>query len=158
MDQTITRLNRKLYDMSKLLQAVRAFDNLLCIEDVYQIFSGIVKERVGFETCALFIMDINKRGYRLLAGDGLPIDLSFPCEDDSFRESIARGKPFHSADESNWALPQTHLFVPLIQKGDVIGFFSIDKKEKEKESLTEEDLEFIAVLAERAAVSLTTAP
>jgi diguanylate cyclase (GGDEF)-like protein len=161
MDQTVIVLERKSYDMPKILDTVRVFDNLFCIKDVCQFFSGIIKERFGLKTIALFTMGNQETKFKLLFGDGvpeeLPADMFFPEKDDSLRVSIAARKPFQGTNKIKRIFPENSFFVPLIREGDMFGFFCIGQEDKNTESLTEEGLEFIAMLAERAAVSLTTA-
>jgi diguanylate cyclase (GGDEF)-like protein len=161
MEKTIIRSDHRPYDVSNVLETVRTFDNPLCVEEVHRLFSKIIKERFGLKTIALFTASDRETKFQLSYGGGvpeeLPVDMFFSENDDSIRESIEERKSCLVSNKIGRGFPDNSFFVPLIRKGDLVGLFCIAEEDKHTEALTEEDHEFISILAERAAVSLTTA-
>ncbi len=156
-DQKLVQLERKLFDLSSLLQAGKAFDNLLGVRELYNVFTGIVQERFGVETFALFIMDDDRTRFEMVQGLGLsgelPADFSFPADEGLLWQAIRQGQPFATVDslgESRFTVPferyrlsglLSRYFVPLVHRGKVVGLLSVGTK-KNGNSYTDNDLEF----------------
>ncbi|MGV8079540.1 MAG: diguanylate cyclase [Syntrophales bacterium] len=170
--QKLVQLERKLFDLSSLLQAGKAFDNLLGARELYNVFTSIVYERFGLETYVLFIMNDERTRFEMVQGLGLseeiPADFSFPADEGLLWQAILQGQPFATVDslgEPRFAIPfdkyrlaglLSRYFVPLVHRGKVVGLLSIGTK-RSKGGYTDDDLEFLHILAEQAAVSIITA-
>ncbi|NPU83956.1 MAG: sensor domain-containing diguanylate cyclase [Syntrophaceae bacterium] len=171
-DQKLVQLERKLFDLSSLLQAGKAFDNLLGVRELYSVFTSIVGERFGLETYALFIVNDDGSRFELVQGIGLseelPADFSFPADEGLLWQAILQGRPFATVDslgEPRFAIPfdkhrlsglMSRYFIPLVHRGRVVGLLSIGPQ-KNTRSYMDDDLEFLHILAEQAAVSIITA-
>ncbi|HPQ70168.1 MAG TPA: sensor domain-containing diguanylate cyclase [bacterium] len=171
LNEKIVKLDRKLFNFFTLLQAGKAFDNMLEAQKLYNVFTSIVQERFGLEAFALFIRDPQENAFQLVRGFGLdeamPVDYSFPCQEGLLWQAILQDKPFSIVDsrgEPRFRIPhesfrfdylRSRLFVPMLHQRDVIGLLSVGDKMDGRE-FTDDDLEFINILAEQAAVSINT--
>jgi diguanylate cyclase (GGDEF)-like protein len=171
-DTKLVQLERKLFDLFNLLQAGKAFDNLLGARELYKVFTSIVQERFGLETYALFIINDESTRFEMVQGVGMseeiPMDFVFPIVEGLLWQTILQGQPFatvDSLDEPRFTIPfekyrlawlNSRYFVPLVHRGRVVGLLSIGKK-KNAEPYTEDDIGFLNILAEQAAVSIITA-
>ena len=164
-------LEHRLFDLTNLLQAGRALDNLLGVQELYNVYANIVRERFGADTVALFVMDPAGDRFQLVRSFGLadlPNGFSFPRQEGLLWRAILQGKPFSTADSQGtprFKIPfeQLHLhslrsqaFVPLNHQGKVVGLLSIGDKQ-DGDPYEDDELEFLHVLAEDAAVAITTA-
>lgn len=172
LDRRLVQLERKIFDLSSLLQAGKAFDNLLSVHELYKVFTSIVHERFGLETYALFIVNDEKTQFEMVNGFGLPseipIDFAFPIDEGLLWQAIRQGEPFATVDslgEPRFSIPfekhqlsglNSRCFVPLVHQGRVVGLLGISEK-KNADPYMEEDLSFLHVLAEQAAASIITA-
>lgn len=170
--EKLVALEHQLFDLSSLMQAGKAFDNLLGVRELYSVFTSIVQERFGVDTYALFIMNAAQNQFQLVRGFGLPEDFpleySFPREEGLLWQAIFQGRPFATVDSlghARFAVPfnkfgldalDSHIFVPLVHQARVVGALSVGKKGSET-PYTDEELQFLTNLAEQAAVSITTA-
>jgi len=96
------------------------------------------------------------------------VDFSFPRQEGLLWRAIMQGKPFATTDSQGaprfkipfdqFGLHMLHsaLFVPLIQQSRVIGLLSVGEKEDGR-VYQEDELQFLQMLAEQAAVSISTA-
>jgi diguanylate cyclase (GGDEF)-like protein len=158
--------------MSRLIQAIKTFDNLFEIKEINHFFTTTVKEQFGMQNYALFLISEDKTRFEMVSGEGppqnLPADFSFPNQEGPLQRMIFRGKPFQAGDNGGRCLfadqyQKYHLtalkntyFAPLMHFGDVIGVISMGQKQND-EPYTEDDLEFVTILAERTAASIATA-
>jgi diguanylate cyclase (GGDEF)-like protein len=172
LKRKMVQLERKIFDLSSLLQAGKAFDNLLDVLELYKVFTSMVRERFGLEVYALFIINDEKTRFELVQGFGLPAeiptDFSFPIDEGLLWQAIRQGEPFATVDslgEPRFSIPfekhrlsslNSRCFVPLVHQGRVVGLLGIGEK-KNADPYMEEDLEFLHSLAEQAAVSINTA-
>jgi diguanylate cyclase (GGDEF)-like protein len=172
LDRKLVQLEHKVFDLSSLLQAGKAFDNLLGVRELYKVFTSMVQERFGLEVYALFIINDEKTRFEMVQGFGLPaeipIDFAFPIDEGLLWQAIRQGEPFATVDslgEPRFSIPfekhrlsglNSRCFVPLVHHGRVVGLLSIGEK-KNAEPYMEKDLEFLHILAEQAAVSIITA-
>jgi diguanylate cyclase (GGDEF)-like protein len=172
LDREIVKLEHKIFDLSSLLQAGKAFDNLLGVRELYKVFTSIVQERFGLKIYALFIVNDEKTQFEMVQGFGLPpdmpIDFAFPIDEGLLWQAIRQGEPFATVDSLGG--PRFHIpfdkhglsglrsryFVPLVHQGRVVGLLGIGEKNN-AEPYREDDLEFLHILAEQAAVSIMTA-
>jgi len=167
----IILLDRKLFDLSSLLQANKAFDNILDLRELYNVFTSIVSERFGLDSYALFIMDEEQTTFTLVRGFGLPedtpVDFSFPRQEGLLWQAMLQGKPFSVVDsrgESRFQVPfkkykldrlGSRLYLPLVHKMQVVGFLAVGAKQ-DGTRFSDADLEFVSTLATHAAVSFNT--
>jgi len=172
LQQKIAQLERKIFDLGNLLQAGKTFDNLLQAGQLHSVFTGIVQERIGMQNYALFIMNDDDTRFEMVRSAGLleeiRADFSFPREEGLLWQAILKGRPFPTKDKSGqprFPVPyekhsltslESIYFIPLVHQKRVVGLLSIGEK-KDKESYKDDDLEFLTILAEQAAVSITTA-
>lgn len=170
-DMKLVQLERKLFDLSSLLQAGKAFDNLLGARELYNVFTSIVQERFGLETYALFIMNDEGSRFEMVQcigmSEDIPMDFVFPIDEGLLWQAILQGQPFATVDslgEPRFTIPfekyrlawlNSRYFIPLVHRGRVVGLLSIGQK-KNAEPFGEDDLAFLNILAEQAAVSIIT--
>ncbi len=170
MREDLDRLDARLFDMTSLLQANKAFDNILDEERLHDVFTSIVQERFGASTFSLFVMDDDGATLRLARaaglGDNVPPDFSFPRHEGLLWQAILQGVPFSVVDQRGRPRFRTvfeqhgltrlcaELFVPLVQMGKVLGVLAVGRKHDGE--YTETDLEFLSILASHAAVSFQT--
>lgn len=167
----ITSLDRKLFDSASLLQANKAFDNILDLRELYNVFTSIVSERFGLDSYALFVMDEEQTTFTLARGFGLPedtpVDFSFPRQEGLLWQAMLQGKPFTVVDSegnSRFQVPfrkykldrlGSCLYLPLVHKSQVVGFLAVGPKQ-DGTRFSDADLEFVSTLAAHAAVSFNT--
>jgi len=171
LTQRIAQLDRKLFDMSSLLQAGKAFDNTLEADPLFTIYTSIVNERFGLDAYAFFVLDDDKEIFQMVRGVGLAEDVgpdfSFPRREGLLWQTILQGRPFSTVDavgqprfvvpfqEFNLHVLRSRLFVPLVYHGNVVGLLSIGEK-GDRCGYSDEDVDFLGILAEQASVSITT--
>lgn len=171
LNEKVIKLDGKLFNFFSLLQAGKAFDNILEAQKLYNVFTSIVQERFGLESFAMFIRDQQDNVFQLVRGfdldEAMPVDYSFPCQEGLLWQAILQDKPFSTVDsrgEPRFRIPhesfrfdylRSQFFVPLLHQGDVIGLLSIGGKMDGSE-YTDDELEFLNILAEQAAVSINT--
>lgn len=167
----VEHLDQKLFDMSTLLQANKAFDNILEERELGAVFASIVHERFGVESYALFAFDEDGATFRLTRSLGLPADVppdfSFPRQEGLLWQAALQGEPFSVIDQrgrprfrvvfEKFGLEKLGavLFVPLAQMGRVLGLLAVGPKAT-GEAFTETDVRFLSILAAHAAVSFNT--
>jgi len=172
LKRKIVQLEHKIFDLSSLLQAGKAFDNALDVHELYKVYTSMLQERFGLEVYALFIINQEKTRFEMVQGFGLPavipIDFSFPIDEGLLWQAIRQGEPFvtvDSLDEPRFSIPfekyqlsglGSRCFAPLVHQGGVVGLLSIGEK-KNAAPYMEEDLEFLHILSEQAAASIITA-
>ncbi len=172
LSEKIIGLEHRVFDLTNLLQAGRALDNLLGVNELFSVYASIVRERFGAATLALFALDDTNEQFVLRKGFGLPeslpADFSFPRQEGLLWRAILQGKPFVTADSegvprykipfSQYGLHQLRsvVFVPLIHQGKVVGLLSVGEKHDGK-PYRDDEIEFLHVSAEQAAVAITTA-
>jgi diguanylate cyclase (GGDEF)-like protein len=172
LDRKLVQLEHKIFDLSSLLQTGKAFDNLLGVRELYKVFTSIVQERFGLQIYALFIVNDENTQFEMVVGFGLPTEIpigfAFPIDEGLLWQAIRQGEPFATVD--SLGAPRFHIpfdkyrlsglhsryFVPLVRQGRVIGVLGIGEK-KNAAPYMEDDLEFLHILAEQAAVSIITA-
>jgi len=170
-DSQVVQLDRRLFNFSSLLQAIKALDNILQAEELYYVFASIVREKFGLKSLALFIMDEKDENFQLVQEFGLtgsvPAGFSFPRSEGLLWRAILQGRPFSTMDglgQPRFNVPfqkhrldllQSKLFVPLVHKSRVVGVLGLGEK-GHAEEYTDEDLDFLTILAEHAAVSINT--
>jgi diguanylate cyclase (GGDEF)-like protein len=171
-ERKLVQLEHKIFDLSSLLQAGKAFDNLLSTRDLYKVFTSIVQERFDLDVYALFISNDEKTWFEMVQGFGLPAeiptDFAFPVDEGLLYQAIRQGEPFATVDslgEARFSLPfekhrlsmlNSRYFVPLVHQGRVVGLLGIGEK-RNAEAYMEEDIEFLRILAEQVAASIITA-
>jgi diguanylate cyclase (GGDEF)-like protein len=171
LELEVGRLDRKVFDLLSLLQANKAFDDVLEAAELHNIFTSIVNERFGAKSFALFVMDEEKRRFLLKRGFGLPEDIdpdfSFPWSEGLLWQAMLQGRPFSVIDSSgeprfrvlfekfNLNELGAELFLPLTHQGDVVGFLAVGGK-ADGSRYSDPDLEFLRILSSHAAVSFKT--
>lgn len=167
----LVELDQKVFDMNSLLQANKAFDNILEARELFNIFASMVNERFGLSRYALFILDEEGNAFIMKTGYGLDeevgADFSFPRQEGLLWQAICQGKPFSVVDREGkprfrvpfenhrLSLLGSDLFVPLVHKGVVIGFLAIGPKNNGT-PFSVSDLDFLHVLSSHAAVTINT--
>ncbi|MCG6535851.1 MAG: hypothetical protein L7F78_14415, partial [Syntrophales bacterium LBB04] len=68
LDREKVKLEHKIFDLSSLVQAGKAFDNLLGAGELYKVFTSIVQERFGLGIYALFIVNDEKNQFEMVQG------------------------------------------------------------------------------------------
>jgi diguanylate cyclase (GGDEF)-like protein len=172
LNRKLVELEHKIFDLSSLLQAGKAFDNLLSVYELYKVYTSIVQERFGLETYALFIINDERSRFEMVQGFGLPgeiaVNYAFPVDEGLLWQAIQQGESFATVDSLNdprFSIPfekhrlsglNSQYFVPLVHQRSVVGLLSIGAK-KNADPYREEDFEFLNILAEQAAASIITA-
>ncbi|MDP8223753.1 MAG: diguanylate cyclase [Candidatus Lernaella stagnicola] len=165
------KLDQELFNLTSLLQANKAFDNVLEAREVYVIYTSIVHERFGLKSYALFVMSEDRTAFNMERGfglpDSLPVDFSFPWHEGLLWQAILQGQPFSVVDnrgKPRFRVPfeqhrlnelDAKYFLPLVHGGEVVGFLAVGKKE-DGTTLSDNDIEFLATLSSHAAVSMKT--
>ncbi len=171
LEGQVFQLDKKLFNLKSLLQANKAFDNVLAPSELYTIFTSIVHESFGVKSYALFVMDDDGTAFRLQRGFGLPEEFSpdfwFPWQEGLLWQAMLQGRPFSVVDskgdprfrvpfeEHNLTILGAEIFLPLVHKGGVVGFLSVGPRRDGRRYSTY-DIEFLETLASHAAVSIRT--
>ncbi len=170
MQQKIRQLESRLSDISCIMQVVRTFDNILDIQQIGKVITQIVLDRLSAKTFALFIVNHDENRINMVHAVGFPdessINFSFPVEDDLLWQAIRRGLTFQTKNDQgrllfpdpfekyNPILLKNQYLTPLIHQQNVVGLIGIGKK-KNNSPYSEDDLKFLAILADRTAAAIT---
>lgn len=162
-------LERRVDDLSDLLNASRELTNILDPRELYSVLSNIIAKKLGIQTPSVFLYSTKTKLFKLVYSEGSgELNREFLYANISaIWQDLLRNKPLAVRDDSgrnkypdffekfHLNRLQTDLLVPMVMRTRVIGFLALGAKQN-GESYTESELDFLQQLAEHAAVCINT--
>ena len=163
-----TLLDRRASELEYLLKASRELGNILDHEKLFSVFAGIVREKIPVRTLSLFVYYPETEIFKMALSHGLgKLNFKFQRDDHAFWENVSQDKPFEVVDASGKTLfaeifekyeldqLQSKLWVPLLLRGDIIGFLAIGEK-LDHQPFDDFELYFLKQIGAHAAACLNT--
>jgi diguanylate cyclase (GGDEF)-like protein len=156
------------FELTELLAACRELSDILNLEELYEIFAGIIKKK--FEVCklGLFVYHAEEETFSLVFSSGLgKLKFKFKPDKQDLWHTILEDKPFAVVDDSgnplftkflekqDLKIIPSELWVPLVMRDEVMGLLTLGAKTG-NEPFSDFDLYYLQQIAAQAAVSLNT--
>ena len=164
----MTNQERRITELSDLLQASRSLSNILVLEDLFSALSEIISRKIALRTLAIFLYYPMSETFKLVSNKGLgTINLKFQWDESALWKMLSQNKPFAVLDESGHPLfpavfekyglhkLQSKLWVPLAIRGEVVGLLTLGEKINSK-FFDDVEIEFLTQIGAHAAASINT--
>lgn len=145
-------LQKKIHELTTMYHISNKFNSLNILDDVYERMIGIINEVMDGRSCGYYIVDSENRELilykELTNGNNGLRPRRMAMSDELVRESQS-SKRYHIRDDN--------VFLPLIIKGECIGFVVVNSKGKtarQKNHFSDSDLFFLKLIAEKASTQI----
>jgi len=168
LNEQIKELDKKVFDLYTLAQTGKAFTGTQDIARLSEIFTSMIKDRLGIKKCALLLYDKNLKLFQVAKTCGLSHHLTetfqYKPVEGSLWQLIQAGEPFSVKDadgelrlntvfhQNQLQLLESSFWVPLKAKNAMVGVLTL-----KKDHLDQEELTFLNLLSSQAAVAFSSA-
>jgi diguanylate cyclase (GGDEF)-like protein len=155
-------------ELTELLSACRDLSDILNSEELYSIFTGIIKNKFEVHKLGLFVYDREKETFSLVFSYGLgKLEYKFKVDKPDLWQTILQEKPFAVVDGSgnplfakflekqDLKILPSALWVPMVMRDEVMGLLTIGAKAG-GQPFDGFDFYFLQQIAAQAAVSINT--
>ena len=160
--------DRRVVELTSLLEAVRTLSNILDHSKLYSALSGILREKIGISTVAIFVYHKKSESLELAFSHGLgDPNFEFEREEGPLWHNILRNEPFGIADASGkqhfrefsqkryFERFRSGLCVPLNMGRKVIGFLAIGEKNNGK-PFDDFEMDFLKQISMHTSICINT--
>lgn len=156
------------YELTELLAACRQLSDILNLEELHEIFAGIIEQKFEVNQLGLFVYHWEEETFNLVFSYGLgKLKFKFKPDKQDLWHTILADKPFAVVDDAgnpvftkflekqDLKILPSELWVPLVMRDEVMGLLTLGTK-KGSEPYSNFDLYYLQQIASQAAVSLNT--
>lgn len=160
--------DRRVFELTNLLEAVRTLSNILDPSKLYSDFSDILREKIGISTLAIFIYHKKAENFELVFSQGIgDPNFEFEIEEGPLWQNILRNEPFAVTDASGKQLfrefSQKRFFdkfrsglcMPLNMGRKVIGFLAMGEKINGR-PFDDFDMDFLKQISTHTSICINT--
>jgi diguanylate cyclase (GGDEF)-like protein len=155
-------------ELSEILRSCRQLSNILDLDELYSVFTDVVKKKFAIRELAIFVYDRTEEKLSPVFSNGL-VDLNVQIQKNKSRlwESILAGEPFAVSDDTGRPLfsedfkkrdltgLQSKLWVPLGMGDKLTGLVTIGSR-KNDQPFDDADRYFLQQLSAHAVVCFNT--
>ena len=162
-------MKQRVVELSELLNASRELSIILDPHELYPVLSEMISRKLGIRNLSIFVFRNKTRVFRLVYTHGtgsLKREFLFAdigtiwkefLKNEPFRIQDASGKPVFAEFYKRFGLAQLHTqwIIPLVMRGNVIGFLALGDQETMR-PFSDNELYYLKEIAAQAAVSINT--
>jgi response regulator RpfG family c-di-GMP phosphodiesterase len=145
-------LQKKIQELTTMYQISNKFNSLNILDDVYDRMIQIINEVMDGRSCGYYIVDTENNELMLYKeltnGNGASNNSRLAISDELLKESFST-KRYHSKDDK--------VFLPLVIKGEYIGFVVVNSKGKNgrhRSTFSDSDIFFLKLITEKASTQI----
>ena len=155
-------------ELSKILKSCRELSNILNLDELYAVFSDVIKKKFSIHELAIFVWDQTEKNLSPVFSHGLgDLTIQIPQSKSILWKSILKGESFAVNDDAgkpvfpedfqklNLAGLQSELWVPLGMGEDLSGLVTIGSRRNNR-PFDDTDLYFLQQLCAHAVVCINT--
>lgn len=145
-------LQKKIQELTTMYHISNKFNTINILDDVYDRMIQIINEVMDGRTCGYYIVDSDNKELmlykELTSGNGSMNSRRMAITDDLLKEAFSAKKH---------CLKDDKVFLPLIIKGEYIGFVVVNSKGKNgrhRSNFTDSDIFFLRLITEKASTQI----
>jgi len=167
-DTRVEILDRRVFELTSLLKAVRTLSNILNPLKLYSVFSDILREKIRIRMLAIVIYHEKTKTFELVFSHGLgDLNFGFKREEGLLWQNILENEPFAVTDTSGNPFFReffekcdldklgSKMWVPLIMRGKVVGLLMMGEKIN-GQPFDDLDMEFLKQISTHASICINT--
>jgi len=167
-DTRVEILDRRVFELTSLLKAVRTLSNILNPLKLYSVFSDIIREKIRIRMLAIVIYHEKTKTFELVFSHGLgDLNFGFKREEGLLWQNILENEPFAVTDTSGNPFFReffekcdldklgSKMWVPLIMRGKVVGLLMMGEKIN-GQPFDDLDMEFLKQISTHASICINT--
>ena len=156
------------FELTELLAACRKLSDILNLEELYEVFAGIIEQKFEIIKLGLFEYNLDEETFNLVFSHGLgKLKFKFKPDKQDLWHTILQDKPFAVVDDvgnplftkflekQDLKILPSELWIPLIMRDEVMGLLTLGAKNG-NQPFSDFDLYYLQQIAAQAAVSLNT--